>query len=50
MFVVLLASLVRVFMLLGFAVLPPGHSLIPAASADVMYLACEMNADGGSDG
>ena len=47
----LLASLVRVFMFLGFSVLPPGHSLIPAASADMMYLACEVDADrvGGGD-
>jgi len=46
---VMLASLVRVFMFLGFGVLPPGHSLIPAASADMMYLACEVDADGVGD-
>jgi len=39
-----LASLVRVFMFLGFSVLPPAHSLIPAsASAEMMYLACEVD-------
>lgn len=43
------ASLVRVFMFLGFTVLVPGHSLIPAASADMMYLACEVDDDGGGD-
>lgn len=43
------ASLVRVFMFLGFTVLAPGHSLIPAASADMMYLACEVDDDGGGD-
>lgn len=42
------ASLVRVFMFLGFSVLPPAHSLIPAsASAEMMYLACEVDDDGG---
>jgi len=46
---ILLASLVRVFMFLGFTVLVPGHSLIPAASADMMYLACEVDDDGGGD-
>jgi len=46
---ILLASLVRVFMFLGFSVLAPGHSLIPAASADMMYLACEVDDDGGGD-
>jgi len=47
---VLLASLVRVFMFLGFTVLPPGHSLIPlAASAEMMYMACEVNSDGAGD-
>ena len=46
----LLASLVRVFMFLGFTVLPPGHSLIPAADADMMYMACEIDGDdGGGD-
>jgi len=37
-------------MFLGFSVLPPGHSLIPAASADMMYLACEVEAEGDGDG
>jgi len=37
-------------MFLGFGVLPPGHSLIPAGNADMMYLACEVDADGNGDG
>lgn len=49
MCVIPLASLVRVFMFLGFGVVPPGHSLIPAASEEMMYLACEMDADGRGD-
>jgi len=36
-------------MFLGFSVLAPGHSLIPATSADLMYMACEVAADGGGD-
>jgi len=45
-----LGSLVRVFMFLGFSVLPPAHSLIPACvSAEMMYLACEIDDGGGGD-
>ena len=48
--IVLSASLIRVFMFLGFSVLPPAHSLIPArASAEMMYLAYEVDDGGGGD-
>lgn len=43
------ASLIRVFMFLGFTVLPPGHQLVPKPSSDVIYLACVIDADGTSD-
>ena len=47
---ILLAALVRVFMFLGFSVLPPAHSLIPAnTSAEMIYLACEVDDGGGGD-
>jgi len=37
-------------MFLGFGVLPPGHSLIPATSEEMIYLACEIDAAGDGDG
>lgn len=43
------ASLIRVFMFLGFTVLPPGHPLVPAAKGDILYLACAIDGDGSGD-
>jgi len=36
-------------MFLGFSILPPGHSLIPAANTDMMYLAYEVDDGGAGD-
>ena len=35
------ADVVRTFMFLGFSVLPPGHQLVPANSAN-LFLACSL--------
>jgi hypothetical protein len=43
------ASLVRVFMFLGFTVLPPGHPFVPSATGDILYLACAIDGDGSGD-
>lgn len=42
-------SLIRVFMFLGFTVLPPGNPLVPKPTSDVIYLACVIDADGAGD-
>lgn len=39
------ASLIRVFMFLGFTVLPPGNPLVPMQAGDIMYLACVIDGD-----
>lgn len=43
------ASLIRVFMFLGFTVLPPGHPLVSMQSGDVMYLACVIDSEGAGE-
>lgn len=43
------SSLLRVFMFLGFQLLPPGHPLIPSASGDIMYLAYTREDDDEED-
>jgi hypothetical protein len=43
------ASLIRVFMFLGFSVLPPGHALVPCQTNDVIYLACTIDGDDSDD-
>lgn len=43
------ASLLKVFMFLGFHLLPPGHPLIPSASGDIMYLAYTREDDDEED-
>lgn len=42
------ACLLKVFMYMGFRLLPPLHPLIPADSSDIMYLATARS--GGDDG
>jgi ornithine decarboxylase antizyme 1 len=44
------ASLIRVFMFLGFVLLPPGHNLVPAASGSILYLAYAIEDDGDGGG
>jgi ornithine decarboxylase antizyme 1 len=41
--------LLKVFMFLGFQLLPPGHPLIPSASGDIMYLASTREDDDDED-
>lgn len=43
------SSLLKVFMFLGFHLLPPGHPLIPSASGYIMYLAYTREDDDEED-
>lgn len=43
------ASLIRVFMFLGFQLVSPGHPLVPSTSGDVMYLAYAIDGEDDDD-